>query len=132
MGILDVSAAQWVVVKSDVGLPALTGTTSAGIVPAAALKQRPLPARPFVAWQPGVVAGESGDMRTVFGTWYAYDDTSQGHARLNLLIDRIAEVYGFDSVAFCRTTTSNISGNNEDTALGLNVRSIQVTSKRLS
>jgi hypothetical protein len=124
--ILDVSAAQWALAKSDVGLADVV------IVPAAALKVRPLPARPFIAWQPGVVSGESGDMRGVFGTWYAYDDMAQGYARLNLLINRIATLYVPSSIEHCRTTTSNISANNEDTTLGLNVRSIQVTSKRLS
>ena len=52
-----------------------------------------LPTAPFMVLRFGPVTGQAFDMRTIFPTWWLYDDAVQGHYRLNALAVLIEAVY---------------------------------------
>lgn len=52
-----------------------------------------LPAAPFMVLRFGPVTGQAFDMRSIFPTWWLYDDAAKGHQRLNDLAVLIEAVY---------------------------------------
>ena len=131
-----INAALYAVIKSDAAgasARAATGAgTSAGVIPAHALRAPALPARPFLAWRAGVVSGESEEMRGIGGAWWAYDDSQQGYARIDALLGLVEAAYAPPEgiIAGGRTVVSSLGPQSEDGAINLYCRFIQITHRR--
>src|SRR5690349_15202697 len=91
-----ITATFYTVVKTSgagAAIRAALGNGANSIVPKKDLALATLPARPFGVFDEGELTGTSLDVRSLFLTWWWYDDPAQGFYRLNTIIPLVEAVY---------------------------------------
>ena len=122
------------------GVSAITsalGSGSSGVIHAKELADTRatdlvLPTPVFIALRPGAISGAKYDARSLFYTWYVYDNPEQGFWRINGLLPLIESAYSTDVISRCYTDVVSIGAETQDSALNLLVRSIQFIVKTRS
>ncbi|SRR5580765_3223272 len=101
-----VKSAFFTVLKSGspgAAVRAALGAGASSVITRTALKQTPLPAAPFAVIQYGAAPGARFQPRTLFATWWLYDDAQREWKRLNELAPLIEAAYPEDAIALCFT-----------------------------
>jgi hypothetical protein len=129
-----ITAAVYARIKSELGgaaVRAQLGAGAASVLPASGLRSNALPARPLVALRPGVIAGESLEMREHIFTWWLYDEPAQNGWRISGLLPLLEGAYPQLSIPYGRVKVTGIGQETIDDALGgLIARSLQLTYTR--
>src|SRR5690242_3499275 len=72
---------------------AALGAGASSVIPKKDLALASLPVRPFGAFDEGELTGTQLDVRSLFFTWWWYDDPAQGFYRLNTIIPLVETAY---------------------------------------